>query len=139
MPENLNSVPQKPSTWDMCSLEMIVNHNKKGTGNPCTNITNWSQRPLQIPWNGPIQQRSLDEAQRHACPTPLVGECGHTKVTKALKTKKVPWHWDEVHQKAFDDVKAVIARDVALVYPDYPKDFEIYTNASSRQMRAVIT
>ena len=24
----------------------------------------------------------------------LVGECGHTKVTKANKTKKVPWHCD---------------------------------------------
>jgi len=45
--------------------------------------------------------------------TSLVGEFGHTTVTKALKTKKVPWHWDEVHQKAFNDVKAIIARDVA--------------------------
>ena len=32
--------------------------------------------------------------------TNLVGECGHTKVTKAKKTKKVPWHWDKVHQQA---------------------------------------
>jgi hypothetical protein len=57
--------------------------------------------------------------------TSLVGECGHTKVTKALKTKKVPWHWDEEHQKAFNDVKAVITRDVVLAYPDYSKEFEI--------------
>ena len=28
--------------------------------------------------------------------TTLVGECGHIKVTKAKKTKKHPWHWDEV-------------------------------------------
>ncbi len=42
--------------------------------------------------------------------TSLVGECGHTKVTRVLKTRKVPWHWDEVHQKAFDDVKAVLAK-----------------------------
>jgi hypothetical protein len=69
--------------------------------------------------------------------TSLVGECGHTKVTKvtkatkALKTKKVPWHWDKVHQQAFNDVKAIIARDVALAYPDYSKEFEIYTDASS--------
>ena len=69
----------------------------------------------------------------------LVLECGHTKVTRALKTRKVPWHWDEVHQKAFDDVKAVIAKDVALAYPDYSKEFEIYTDASSKQMGAVIT
>ena len=50
-----------------------------------------------------------------------------------------PWHWDEVHQKAFNDVKAVIAKDVALAYPDYSKEFEIYTDASSKQMGAVIT
>jgi len=71
--------------------------------------------------------------------TSLVGECGHTKVTNALKTKKVPWQWDEVHQKAFNDIKAIIAKDVALAYPDYSKEFEIYTDASSRQVVAVIT
>eukprot|EP00804_Cyclotella_cryptica_P028731 CCRYP_008254-RA/>CCRYP_008254-RA protein AED:0.30 eAED:-0.16 QI:0/-1/0/1/-1/1/1/0/341 len=71
--------------------------------------------------------------------TSLVGECGHTKVTRALKTRKVPWHLDEVHQKAFDAVKAVIAKDATLAYPDYSKLFEIYNDASSKQMGAVIT
>ena len=42
--------------------------------------------------------------------TSLVGECGHTKVTRAKKTKKKAWHWDEVNQIAFDNVKATIAR-----------------------------
>ncbi len=51
--------------------------------------------------------------------TNLVGECGHTKVTRANKTKKWPWHWDNVHQQAFDTVKATIARYVTLAYPDY--------------------
>ena len=55
----------------------------------------------------------------------LVGECGHTKVTRAQKTKKVPWHWDGVHQKAFDHATAVIAKDVTLAYPDYSIAFEI--------------
>jgi hypothetical protein len=31
--------------------------------------------------------------------TSLVGECGQAKVTRAKETKKVPWHWDEVHKK----------------------------------------
>ena len=71
--------------------------------------------------------------------TSLVGECGHTKVTRAKKTKKQAWHWDEIHQNAFDNVKATIARDVVLAYPDYSKEFEIYTDASSKQLGAVIT
>ncbi len=71
--------------------------------------------------------------------TSLVGECGQTKTTKAKGTKKVPWHWDEVHQRAFNHVKATIAKDVVLAYPDYSKVFKIYTNASSKQLGAVIT
>ncbi len=71
--------------------------------------------------------------------TSLVGECGQTKNTKAKATKKVPWHWDEVHQRAFDHVTATIAKDVFLAYPDYSKVFKIYIDASSKQLGAVIT
>jgi hypothetical protein len=71
--------------------------------------------------------------------TSLVGECGQTKVTRAKRTKKAPWHWDEVHQRVFDHVKATIAREVVLVYPDYSKVFKIYTNALRKQLGAVIT
>jgi hypothetical protein len=71
--------------------------------------------------------------------TSLVGECGQTKTTKAKGTKKVPWHWDEVHQRAVNHLKATIAKDVVLAYPDYSKVFEIYADASSKQLRAVIT
>jgi hypothetical protein len=42
--------------------------------------------------------------------TNLVGECGQTKkVTKAKGTKKASWHWDEIHQQAFDLVKTTLA------------------------------
>eukprot|EP00804_Cyclotella_cryptica_P004887 CCRYP_004939-RA/>CCRYP_004939-RA protein AED:0.40 eAED:0.34 QI:0/0/0/1/1/1/2/0/530 len=71
--------------------------------------------------------------------TNLVGECGHTKVTRANKTKKTPWRWDDIHQQAFDTVKATIARDVTLAYPDYSQGFEIYTDSSKFQLGAVIT
>jgi hypothetical protein len=49
----------------------------------------------------------------------LVGECGQTKVTKSKGIKKVPWYWAEVHQKTFDNVKATIAKEVVLAYPDF--------------------
>ena len=63
--------------------------------------------------------------------TSLVGECGQTKVTKAKGTRKVPRYWAEVHQRAFDDVKTTIAKEVVLAYPDFDKVFEIYTDASN--------
>jgi hypothetical protein len=65
--------------------------------------------------------------------TSLVGECGQTKTTIAKGTKNVPWHWDEVHQRAFNHLKATTTKDVVLAYPDFSKVFEIYTDASSKQ------
>jgi hypothetical protein len=71
--------------------------------------------------------------------TDLVGECGETKTTTMNKTKKKPWQWDPIHQQAFDNVKAAIAKETVLAYLDFLKPFEIYTDASSMQLGAVIT
>jgi hypothetical protein len=69
----------------------------------------------------------------------LVGECGETKTTRKNKIKKKPWHWDSIHQTAFDNVKKTIAKEVVLSYPDFTKPFDIYTDASTKQLGAVIT
>jgi hypothetical protein len=71
--------------------------------------------------------------------TNLVGEYRETKTTKKNKTKKKPWHWKSVHQQAFENVKATIAKEVVLAYPDFTKPFEIYTDASTMQLGSVIT
>jgi hypothetical protein len=71
--------------------------------------------------------------------TDLVGECGETKTTRMNKTKKKPWQWDPIHQQALGDVMAAIAKETVLAYPDFSKPFEIYTDASSTQVGAVIT
>jgi hypothetical protein len=42
----------------------------------------------------------------------LVGECGVAKTTRMNKTKKKPWQWDTIHQQAFDNIKAAIAKDI---------------------------
>jgi hypothetical protein len=68
-----------------------------------------------------------------------VGEFREMKTTRINKTKKKPWWWDRIHQQAFDNVKAAIATETVLAYLDFLKPFEIYTNASSKQSRAVIT
>ncbi len=71
--------------------------------------------------------------------TDLVGECGETKTTRMNKTKKKPWWWDLIHQLAFDNVKASIAKETVLAYPDFLKPFKIYKEASSTQLGAMIT
>ncbi len=53
--------------------------------------------------------------------TNLVGECGEIKTTRMNKTKKKPWRWDPIHQQAFDNVKAAIAKETVLAYPDFLK------------------
>jgi hypothetical protein len=71
--------------------------------------------------------------------TDLVGECREAKTTKMNKTKKKSWRWDSIHQQAFDNIKAAIAKEAVLAYPDFLKLFEIYMDASATQFGAVIT
>jgi hypothetical protein len=51
--------------------------------------------------------------------TDLVGECGETKTTRMNKTKNKPWRWNLIHQQAFDDIKAAIAKETVLAYPGF--------------------
>ncbi len=51
--------------------------------------------------------------------TDLVGECGEAKITRMNKTKKKPWQWDPIHQQAFVDEKAAIAKETVLAYPNF--------------------
>ena len=71
----------------------------------------------------------------------LVGECGHTKETRKSGVKKKPYHWDPIHQYHFNKIKEVIAREALLAYPNYDPSvgFNIYTDASTRQLGAVIS
>jgi hypothetical protein len=41
--------------------------------------------------------------------------------------------------KRLTNVKATVAKEVVLAYPDFTKPFEIYTDASTTQLGAVIT
>jgi hypothetical protein len=71
--------------------------------------------------------------------TDLVGESKKTKTTRMNKTKKKPWRWDPIHQQMFDNVKATITKETVIAYPDFSNTFEIYTDAFSTQLGAVIT
>jgi hypothetical protein len=61
------------------------------------------------------------------------------KPPKRIKPKKMLWQWESIHRQAFDNIKATIAKEVVLAYPDFTKPFEIYTDASTIQLGSVIT
>ena len=57
---------------------------------------------------------------------------------KLLK-KGTRWVCAAEHQRAFDNIKRVMAKETLLHYPNFNKTFEIYTDASLHQIGAVIT
>ena len=56
-----------------------------------------------------------------------------------LTSKNAKFKWTEKHQKAFDEMKEVIAKETLLAYPDFNKPFHIYTDASDVQLGACIS
>ena len=57
-------------------------------------------------------------------------------LTSLLKTKD--FRWGEAQQKAFQEMRALMATDAILVYPDHNKPFQIETDASDYQLGSVI-
>lgn len=53
-------------------------------------------------------------------------------------SKDVKFQWGLEQQQAFDRIKKVISRETLLTFPDFNKEFHIYTDASDYQLGAVI-
>ncbi len=69
--------------------------------------------------------------QQNACPTHKpFWQVQSFQNNHIAQGQKNPCHWEEVHLKALNDVKANITKDVTLAYPDYSEGFEIYTDVS---------
>jgi hypothetical protein len=60
-------------------------------------------------------------------------------LTALVSGKSSALNWKEEHQQAFEAVKSAIAENVMLAFPDFTKEFHIYTDASDYQLGAVIT
>ena len=55
-----------------------------------------------------------------------------------LTSTKGQFKWTEEQQKAFDELKKIVARETMLYFPDYSKPFDLYTDASDLQLGAVV-
>jgi hypothetical protein len=56
-----------------------------------------------------------------------------------MRPKNVKFIWTDEHQKALENNKKIICREVMLTFTDFSKPFHIYTDASDKQLGAVIT
>ena len=57
----------------------------------------------------------------------------------SMTSKESKYKWTEVHQKNFDLIKNIIAKEVLLAYPNFNKRFDIHTDARQTQLGAVIS
>jgi RNase H-like domain found in reverse transcriptase/Reverse transcriptase (RNA-dependent DNA polymerase)/Integrase zinc binding domain len=62
----------------------------------------------------------------------------YTALLSDLVSNKAKFVWTKQHQDAFEKLKAHVARVTMLSFPDYALVFEIYTDASKRQIGSVI-
>ena len=65
---------------------------------------------------------------------PLTDLTGLTKEQQRHFTR----HWTDAHDKAFEETKKMVAKETLLKYPDPNKPFVIETDASDKQIGAVI-
>jgi hypothetical protein len=56
-----------------------------------------------------------------------------------MRSKNVKFNWMDEHQKAFENIKNIICRELMLTFPYFSKPFHIYKDASDKQLGAVIT
>jgi RNase H-like domain found in reverse transcriptase len=64
--------------------------------------------------------------------------CSHILAPLTEVTGKKAFVWEDKHQEAFDQMKALIATDALLACPNHNKPFDIETDTSDYQLGAVI-
>lgn len=56
----------------------------------------------------------------------------------ALVSKLKKFHWGPEQHAAFEEIKLLVAQKVLLSFPDYSQGFQLYLDASDRQLGAVL-
>ena len=56
-----------------------------------------------------------------------------------LTSTVVPWRWTDIEQNAFNMMKHIISWEMLLVYTDFSQPFALHTDASHKQLGAIIS
>ena len=57
----------------------------------------------------------------------------------SMTSAKVKWKWTPECQESFEQMKARMAKETLVTFPDFNKTFEIHTDASKLQLGACIS
>jgi hypothetical protein len=57
----------------------------------------------------------------------------------SMTSAKVKWNWTPECQDSFEKMKAIMAKETLVTFPDFTKEFEIHTDASKLQLGACIS
>eukprot|EP00741_Cyanophora_paradoxa_P009745 tig00000147_g9441.t1 len=60
-------------------------------------------------------------------------------VAERLLLRDAAWQWTEVHQAAFEALKAALLEDLVLGYPDFERPFILSTDASTYAIGAILS
>jgi ribonuclease HI len=60
-------------------------------------------------------------------------------LSSLITSANIKWKWTPEHQEAFENMKALIAKETLLTFPDFSQEFEIHTDASKLQFGACIS
>jgi hypothetical protein len=70
----------------------------------------------------------------------MIPQRAHLITPLANLTKKgAAFEWTEECESNFQTIKQLLAKHIALSYPDFQKPFDVYTDASKYQLGAVIS
>jgi len=68
----------------------------------------------------------------------VLAKSAHLAPLTALTSTKATFNWTPECQQAFEKIKALLAHDTMIAYPDHNYPFHIYTDASEYQLGSVI-
>ena len=56
-----------------------------------------------------------------------------------MTRKNAKWEWTQTHQRAFDSIKQIVAKNTLLCFPGFTWSFDVHTDAFNIQLGGVVS